>query len=75
VYVHVPPCRYDALDAASQFVSDGFDCIVAIASDTLRIFTIEKLGQLFNQQVCLAPSHVCMPSLTALLCMPRISSE
>ena len=45
-------CSYDALDAASSLVSQDFDCIVAVAHGTLRVFTIEKLGQLFNQQVC-----------------------
>ena len=45
--------RYDGLDAAAPLVSQDFDCIVAVAHGTLRVFTIEKLGQLFNQQVTL----------------------
>jgi splicing factor 3B subunit 3 len=44
------PLAYDALDAAAPLVSQDFDCIVAIADGTLRVFTVEKLGQLFNQQ-------------------------
>lgn len=44
------PLAYGALDAASQFYADG-DCVVAISQDSMRFFTIEKLGQLFNQQV------------------------
>ena len=47
------PLSYEALDYASGFASDqcpeGF---CAVSRNTLRILTLERLGEAFNQQVC-----------------------
>jgi len=45
------PLSYTMLDYASTFTSEQCpEGIVAISGNTLRIFTIERLGELFNQQ-------------------------
>ena len=45
------PVSYEALDHASGFASEqcpeGF---CAVARNTLRILTVERLGETFNQQ-------------------------
>ena len=50
------PLSYEALDYASGFASDqcpeGF---CAVSRNTLRILTLERLGEAFNQQACAAP--------------------
>ena len=51
---NLAPLSYEALDSASSFSSDqcpeGF---CAVAKNTLRILTIERLGETFNQQACI----------------------
>ncbi len=50
------PVSYEALDYASGFASEqcpeGF---CAVARNTLRILTVERLGETFNQQVRRSP--------------------
>lgn len=50
---NLTPLSYEALDYASGFASEqcpeGF---VAVAKNTLRILTLERLGETFNQQAC-----------------------
>merc|ERR1719272_2806060 len=46
------PLSYDTLEYASGFCSEQCpDGIVAVAGNTLRIITIERLGQGFNEKV------------------------
>ncbi|KAI9278854.1 CPSF A subunit region-domain-containing protein [Phascolomyces articulosus] len=48
--LHLTPLSYEALESGSPFVSEQCpEGIVAVAGNTLRIFTIEKLGEIFNQ--------------------------
>lgn len=48
---HLTPLSYEALEFASGFSSEQCpEGIVAIASNTLRILALEKLGAVFNQQ-------------------------
>ena len=48
----ITPMSYETLEYASTFASDqcqeGF---VSVASNTLRILTVERYGETFNQQV------------------------
>jgi len=47
---HLAPLSYDSLEFASGFASEQCpEGIVAIASNTLRILALEKLGAVFNQ--------------------------
>ena len=47
---HLTPLSYDVLEFASGFSSEQCpEGIVAIASNTLRILSLEKLGVIFNQ--------------------------
>ena len=47
----ITPLSYEALEYAANFTSEQCsEGVVAIAGNTLRILTIERLGQLFNQQ-------------------------
>ena len=47
---HLTPLSYDVLEFASGFSSEQCpEGIVAIASNTLRILSLEKLGVVFNQ--------------------------
>lgn len=49
--LHLTPLSYDALDFAAGFSSEQCpEGIVAIATNTLRILALEKLGAVFNQQ-------------------------
>ena len=46
------PLSYEALDHAAGFASDQCaEGICAIAKSSLRILTVERLGENFNQQV------------------------
>ena len=46
------PLSYEALESASSFASDQCsEGICAVAKNSLRILTIERLGENFNQQV------------------------
>lgn len=46
------PISYTPLEYASSFRSEQCpEGIVSISGDSLRIFTIETLGQLFNQTI------------------------
>lgn len=48
--LYLTPLSYDTLEYGSPFVSEQCaEGIVAIAGNTLRIFTVEKLGSIFNQ--------------------------
>jgi splicing factor 3B subunit 3 len=48
---HLTPLSYTPLEFASGFMSEQCpEGIVAIASNTLRILALEKLGAVFNQQ-------------------------
>jgi splicing factor 3B subunit 3 len=48
---HLTPLSYDLLEYASGFASEQCpEGIVAIASNTLRILSFEKLGNVFNSQ-------------------------
>lgn len=50
--LHDTPLSYDALEGASTFSSAQCpEAIVAIAGNLLRIVTIDRLGELFNQSV------------------------
>lgn len=46
--IKVTPLSYDPLSFAANFANEQCDGIVAIARNTLRIFTVENLGQTFN---------------------------
>ena len=47
---HLTPLSYDLLEFASGFSSEQCpEGIVAIAGNTLRILSLEKLGVIFNQ--------------------------
>ena len=47
---HLTPLSYDVLEFASGFSSEQCpEGIVAIAANTLRILSLEKLGVIFNQ--------------------------
>lgn len=47
---HLTPLSYDVLEFASGFASEQCpEGIVAIAANTLRILSLEKLGVIFNQ--------------------------
>ena len=49
--LHLTPLSYDTLDYAAGFSSEQCpEGVVAIASNTLRILALEKLGAVFNQQ-------------------------
>ena len=48
--LHLTPLSYDVLDFASGFSSEQCpEGVVAIAANTLRILSLEKLGVTFNQ--------------------------
>lgn len=48
------PLSYEGLDHAASFASDQCtEGVCAIAKSSLRILTIERLGEVFNQQVWL----------------------
>lgn len=48
--LHLTPLSYDMLESGSDFVSEQCpEGVVAVAGNTLRIFTVEKLGEIFNQ--------------------------
>lgn len=49
---HLTPLSYESLEHASSFASEQCsEGIVAIAGNTLRILTLEKLGAIFNQEI------------------------
>ncbi|CAF0753350.1 unnamed protein product [Rotaria sordida] len=49
---HLTPLSYESLEHASGFASEQCpEGIVAIAGNTLRILTLEKLGAIFNQEI------------------------
>ncbi|CAI7765258.1 unnamed protein product [Closterium sp. NIES-53] len=49
---HLTPLSYEALEYAAPFASDQCpEGIVAVAGETLRVFTVERLGEVFNQTV------------------------
>ena len=54
---NLTPLSYEALDHSSSFASEqcpeGF---CAVAKNTLRILSLERLGESFNQQVSTMPS-------------------
>lgn len=56
-YIHqgqflLTPLSYDTLEFAASFSSDQCaEGVVAVAGDALRIFTIERLGETFNETV------------------------
>lgn len=55
------PLSYEALDYASGFASD--QCVegfCAVSKNSLRILTLERLGEAFNQQARL-PSQLAPP--------------
>jgi len=48
--IHLNPLSYDALEYAASFTSEQcLEGVVAIAGNELKIFTIEKFGQVFNE--------------------------
>ncbi|KAG0170726.1 Splicing factor 3B subunit 3 [Apophysomyces sp. BC1034] len=48
--LYLTPLSYEMLESGSAFVSEQCaEGIVAVAGNTLRIFTVEKLGVVFNQ--------------------------
>ncbi|KAF9434587.1 Splicing factor 3B subunit 3 [Entomortierella beljakovae] len=48
--IHLNPLSYDALEFAASFTSEQCsEGVVAIAGNELKIFTIEKFGQVFNE--------------------------
>ncbi|KAF9116628.1 Splicing factor 3B subunit 3 [Mortierella sp. AM989] len=48
--IHLNPLSYDTLEYAASFTSEQcLEGIVAIAGNELKIFTIEKFGQVFNE--------------------------
>lgn len=56
-YIHqghflLTPLSYETLEYAASFSSDQCaEGVVAVAGDALRIFTIERLGETFNQTI------------------------
>ena len=56
-YIHqghflLTPLSYETLEYAASFSSDQCaEGVVAVAGDALRVFTIERLGETFNQTV------------------------
>ncbi|RHN64003.1 putative transcription factor WD40-like family [Medicago truncatula] len=56
-YIHqghflLTPLSYETLEYAASFSSDQcFEGVVSVASEALRIFTVERLGETFNQNV------------------------
>ena len=64
------PLSYEALDHAGSFASDQCaEGICAIAKSSLRILTVERLGEVFNQQVRnqLVLDRACQPAQLRLL--------
>ena len=52
------PLSYEALDHAASFASDQCpEGICAIAKSSLRILTVERLGENFNQQAGTQLTH------------------
>lgn len=50
---HLTPLSYETLEYASGFASEQCpEGIVAISANTLRILALEKLGAVFNQEIC-----------------------
>ncbi|CAO0802797.1 unnamed protein product [Mucor circinelloides] len=48
--LYLTPLSYEMLEYGSAFVSEQCpEGVVAVAGNTLRIFTVEKLGNIFNQ--------------------------
>ncbi|KAG0000345.1 Splicing factor 3B subunit 3, partial [Modicella reniformis] len=48
--IHLNPLSYDILEFAASFSSEQcLEGVVAIAGNELKIFTIEKFGQVFNE--------------------------
>ncbi|KAI8984496.1 CPSF A subunit region-domain-containing protein [Mycotypha africana] len=48
--LYLTPLSYEMLEYGSAFISEQCpEGVVAVAGNTLRIFTIEKLGNIFNQ--------------------------
>ncbi|KAI7862693.1 CPSF A subunit region-domain-containing protein [Spinellus fusiger] len=48
--LYLTPLSYDSLEFGSAFISEQCaEGVVAVAGNTLRIFTVEKLGAVFNQ--------------------------
>ncbi|KAG0308305.1 Splicing factor 3B subunit 3 [Dissophora globulifera] len=48
--IHLNPLSYEALEFAASFTSEQcLEGVVAIAGNELKIFTIEKFGQVFNE--------------------------
>lgn len=48
--IHLNPLSYEALEFAASFTSKQcLEGVVAIAGNALKIFTIEKFGQVFNE--------------------------
>ncbi|KAF9970712.1 pre-mRNA-splicing factor rse1 [Actinomortierella ambigua] len=48
--IHLNPLSYEALDYAASFTSEQVtEGVVAIAGSELRIFTVEKFGNVFNE--------------------------
>ncbi|RCH93139.1 pre-mRNA-splicing factor rse1, partial [Rhizopus stolonifer] len=48
--LYLTPLSYEMLEYGSAFVSEQCpEGVVAVAGNTLRIFTVEKLGNVFNQ--------------------------
>lgn len=64
---NLTPLSYEALDYSSSFASEqcpeGF---CAVAKNTLRILSLERLGESFNQQVYIC-HHSCFPSFLCRL--------
>jgi splicing factor 3B subunit 3 len=49
---HLVPLSYEMLEYASNFASDQCpEGLVSICGNTLRILTVERLGEVFNQQI------------------------
>ncbi|KAG2186047.1 hypothetical protein INT43_002485 [Umbelopsis isabellina] len=50
--LYLTPLSYDQLEYGSAFISEQCpEGVVAVAKNTLRIFTIDKLGVVFNQSI------------------------
>ncbi|KAG0056642.1 Splicing factor 3B subunit 3 [Gryganskiella cystojenkinii] len=48
--IHLNPLSYETLEFATSFTSEQcLEGVVAIAGNALKIFTIEKFGQVFNE--------------------------
>ena len=59
----VAPLSYDAIEQASWFASEQWlEGIVGILGNTLRIFKVDKLGEMFNQIIM--PLHYTARSMT-----------